>query len=160
MNTKICYACKQELPVKNFHRRTLNGVLCYQPYCKPCDNKRKAAWKRAHSEKVKEDNRKYYQKPETKERLSERRIRLHQEAIIVLGGKCAHCGFSDMRALQIDHVNGGGHQERKHVNQETICKRILQGKTEGYQVLCANCNWIKRIEQKEHFKVTPKITAD
>ena len=28
-------------------------------------------------------------------------------------GKCMICGFTDPRALQIDHVNGGGAKERK-----------------------------------------------
>src|SRR3990167_3657310 len=31
----------------------------------------------------------------------------------VLGNKCSRCGFSDKRALQIDHKNGGGALERK-----------------------------------------------
>src|ERR1019366_8045405 len=34
-------------------------------------------------------------------------------AIAALGGKCARCGITDPRVLQIDHVSGGGSQERR-----------------------------------------------
>ena len=80
--------------------------------------------------------------------------RLRREAVACLGGKCVRCGFSDPRALQIDHINGGGSKERKttgfnrHFNynvQDSVAKG--EGK---YQLLCANCNWIKRFENNEH----------
>lgn len=66
-----------------------------------------------------------------------------------LGNKCSNCGFSDHRALQIDHKNGGGTAERKKLGQSGVYLRIVNGDTEGYQILCANCNWIKRYENNE-----------
>ena len=72
-------------------------------------------------------------------------------ALEALGGKCVKCGFDDYRALQIDHVGGGGSRERKAVTRSyytMIVESIL--KDEGkYQLLCANCNWIKRVENSE-----------
>jgi hypothetical protein len=71
------------------------------------------------------------------------------EILHILGDKCAKCGFSDPRALQIDHVNGGGVKERKRISWIGIHRKILNGNTTDYQLLCANCNWIKRSENSE-----------
>jgi hypothetical protein len=81
-----------------------------------------------------------------------------------LGGKCAHCGFQDSRALQIDHVNGDGYKDakrapncaggrtRKYGSLGTYYKIVVQQADSGrYQLLCANCNWIKRDERQEYF---------
>lgn len=67
----------------------------------------------------------------------------------LLGDKCKICGFSDKRALQIDHINGGGHKHRKGKNQIKLMKYVLK-RPEEFQILCANCNVIKRIENKEN----------
>jgi len=67
----------------------------------------------------------------------------------VLGNKCARCGFTDTRALQIDHINGGGKAESTKLGLRAIRKKIINGDTKNYQLLCANCNWIKRTEKGE-----------
>jgi hypothetical protein len=73
--------------------------------------------------------------------------------IAALGGQCRHCGFADSRALQIDHVEGGGGKERRSAPSQIVWLRaVLQSVVAGehrYQLLCANCNWIKRVEQEE-----------
>lgn len=77
---------------------------------------------------------------------------LKEEIFRVLGNKCLKCGFSDSRALQIDHVNGGGVQETKlwwYRNKEAYYRRILS-EPQRYQILCANCNWIKRSVNHEY----------
>lgn len=66
------------------------------------------------------------------------------KVVVKLGSKCLHCGFSDSRALQIDHVNGGGKQEMKTINRLAFYKRVFEDVYGKYQLLCANCNWIKR----------------
>lgn len=70
-----------------------------------------------------------------------------------LGGKCIQCGFDDKRALQIDHIDGGGSKERKERNfKGSFNKHVLQSFLKGenkYQLLCANCNWIKRSVNNE-----------
>src|SRR5258708_35432765 len=40
------------------------------------------------------------------------RQRLRMDIITPLGGECIRCGFTDWRALQVDHVNGGWTKER------------------------------------------------
>jgi len=70
--------------------------------------------------------------------------------------KCRCCGFSDIRALQIDHIHGGGRKEVKEIGVYAIYLKILDMSIEEarkeYQVLCANCNRIKETEKikKQH----------
>lgn len=69
----------------------------------------------------------------------------------MLGLKCVRCGFDDIRTLQIDHVDGGGVADRAKMTvnyYKYILHNLLLGSVK-YQVLCANCNWIKRSENKE-----------
>lgn len=68
-----------------------------------------------------------------------------------LGGKCVKCGFSDTRALQIDHIKGGGSKELKGSCTHKQYLRI-KANPKLYQLLCANCNWIKRVERHEYKK--------
>lgn len=79
--------------------------------------------------------------------------RIRKAVVDALGGKCVRCGFSDPRALQIDHVNGGGSKERKERGfSSNFHKHVLRSfinKEGKYQLLCANCNWIKRFEGNE-----------
>ena len=70
--------------------------------------------------------------------------------------KCQKCGFSDIRALVIDHIRGDGHLERKAngYNNKKIYYNIIFRLTEKeakakYQVLCYNCNQIKVHENHE-----------
>ena len=71
-------------------------------------------------------------------------------AIAFLGGSCVRCGFSDYRALQIDHINGGGKQEHDLAGGRIgLWNRVLAGDSR-YQLLCANCNCIKRVENREY----------
>jgi len=77
--------------------------------------------------------------------------RLYRErAILAFGGKCCKCGFSDSRALQFDHVNGGGCAEvKKQAMKPSYYLQILAAEEGKFQLLCANCNWIKRHESGE-----------
>ena len=76
--------------------------------------------------------------------------RYRDEVLRRYGARCQTCGFSDVRALQLDHVRGGGCQERHRLGTATIYKDALKRVGDGtYQLLCANCNWIKRIEAGE-----------
>lgn len=70
----------------------------------------------------------------------------------ILGNVCVKCGFMDIRALQIDHINGGGCKERKIGVHSMIAyySSHPDEAREKLQILCANCNWIKRVENKEH----------
>ena len=60
---------------------------------------------------------------------------------------CFCCGESNIEFLAIDHINGGGTQERKQRNKNggvawyEWFKRV--GYPNGFQVLCHNCNSAK-----------------
>jgi hypothetical protein len=84
-----------------------------------------------------------------------KRRRDRQKVIDKLGGKCVKCGFDDFRALQIDHVNGGGKRELRGMVHFSYLKKVLNDTTGAYQLLCANCNWIKRFENNEQNSTIP-----
>ena len=102
------------------------------------------------------ENRKKFRK-EFPEKESERRVFHHRklriEILDTLGGKCKECGFSDYRALQVDHVNGDGAEDRKNGMGRNHTRQVIESflnNENKYQLLCANCNWIKRVENKEY----------
>ena len=87
--------------------------------------------------------------------------RWRDAAVARLGGRCANpaCqwlnadgsrGCTDRRCLQIDHIDGGGIRESQKIGTHGIYRKIWKGQTAGYQLLCANCNWIKRAIKGEH----------
>ena len=73
----------------------------------------------------------------------------------ILGGaKCVHCGYDkDIRALQLDHINGGGRKDRDENRSTTKILKMhrdnLDSLKDKYQVLCANCNVIKKFDNNE-----------
>lgn len=85
--------------------------------------------------------------------MRKNRRKIRQELIILLGGACNICGFNDWRAMQVDHINGGGTKEiHKYSNPWVYYRKILREIKLGskkYQLLCASCNQIKRYEKQE-----------
>ena len=66
---------------------------------------------------------------------------------------CVRCGFSDLRALCIDHIDGGGEAHRKAVSLGLGGKHFYywlkrNGYPPGFQVLCMNCHTIKAAEER------------
>lgn len=65
--------------------------------------------------------------------------------------KCIRCGYKDMRALTLDHINSDGNQHRKTRGGRTnlyVWAR-LNNYPNTLQVLCMNCQFIKRSENNE-----------
>jgi hypothetical protein len=89
-----------------------------------------------------------------REHLRKQRAKIRHAALAVLGDKCVRCGFTDKRALQIDHIRGGGNKERREGGKTQIqlyrwiVANVPSAKAK-FQILCANHNWIKRFENKE-----------
>lgn len=96
-------------------------------------------------------------------RARTRYLKAKLAAVEILGGRCCcdlvacwHQGpylISDHRILQFDHVAGGGNQNARKINCGTkrvrYYREIVQSKKSGegrYQLLCANCNWMKRAQ--------------
>ena len=117
--TKRCPECEQTLGWAAFGKNAAryDGL---NPYCTPCRGKR------------------------NKGREQMWRTRALEE----LGGACAHCGIEDRRVLCIDHLDGGGHRERTSpgTKKQSSFYRKVALDTTGFQALCWNCNWIKRLE--------------
>ncbi len=101
-----------------------------------------------------EYNRRYYA-PGTSNREN-RRIRdrerkgQHRESILDLYGRmCVKCGYSqDTKALQLDHINSNPRKTHRYARSgDNLYVLVLNGKLskELFQLLCANCNTIKRI---------------
>ena len=80
--------------------------------------------------------------------------RIVRRAIIeLLGSECVRCGNNDFRVLQVDHINGDGAIDRlKSSSYEKYLKEPLEA-IKKLQVLCANCNWIKRHEEREYMHI-------
>ena len=108
----------------------------------------------------------YYQKNKSSYQASSKKYRFNNpkkmleisrspriKLIEMLGGHCVKCQYAyDIRALQIDHINGNGRKEaRKHGTSSMyyFYLRNPQIAFKKIQVLCANCNQIKRHENKE-----------
>lgn len=61
---------------------------------------------------------------------------------------CKHCGFTDMRALSVDHMAGDGADHRRGGTGSSLYKWLVHHNfPEGFQVLCMNCQWIKRYDE-------------
>jgi hypothetical protein len=114
--------------------------------CGPCKNKERReqyASDEAYRAKIIAINRARYNPQAKKDLYHERR----RAAFQVLGGYVCSCGYDDPRALQIDHVDNQGYARRKKGEAgEALYRKVIETKGEGFQVLCANCNWIKKAE--------------
>ena len=93
-----------------------------------------------------------------KQRTRGQEVRVKLLTILNPKQKCIRCGFTDIRALQIDHKNGRGTEEYKGNKMNVMgmyrfyLKNIELAK-QNLQVLCANCNWIKKSELREHPRI-------
>lgn len=69
-------------------------------------------------------------------------------AVAHLGGKCVVCGERDFRCLEVDHVENDGYLE-KVPRDSTYYNKVMKDDTGRYQLMCSNCNSIKRYEHRE-----------
>lgn len=170
---RLCTICGRLLPVSQFNRigTSVRGFPYYSSYCKACTAIRFRAWARVNRDKIaasgkayratnhavlQEKRAQYYLA--NREAISKRaatwRAALRYGALVRYSGsdppKCVSCGFDNIKALQIDHVDGDGLLERKnHPNDATMLGLKRRGYPPGYQVLCANCQWVKRDIKQE-----------
>ena len=98
------------------------------------------------------------------ERLRYRKWRHLQ--LEILGGRCSKCGITDKRVLQIDHVQGDGnlaHNKLGKMPPKKVFRLIEESlaKDENrFQLLCANCNWIKRYNNDEMPRAKEELTGE
>ncbi len=131
------------------------------------------AYRQAHKDKLREQSRTYHQvhQEESKQyahsyyrehmdrvKANARRssaVKHREQRLAVLAYysgntmACIRCGFGDVRALCLDHINGGGTAHRRRLgNGKNVWLWLARhGFPDGYQILCANCNAIKAREE-------------
>lgn len=65
-----------------------------------------------------------------------------------LGNECKCCKINNIDLLSIDHINGGGHQEKLNIGSHYKYIRMLNKMSDNelllkYQALCYNCNYTR-----------------
>ena len=113
-----CSRCKNILPVAAFcPRKGRPGQ--HQPHCRECDKKRSRDARR----------------------LARARLISHYSNKT---NQCAICGEDRFDVLDIDHIHGGGIQDRaSHKTIHQYYLRLLRELPVGLRVLCRNCNWLE-----------------
>ena len=94
------------------------------------------------------------QKERWRQNAKENRRRRRKIVLERYGTACVWCGFDDERALQIDHIDDSGAEQRKEKGRSFSGGWFYQhliklGLPDGYQTLCANCNTIKEYEKRQ-----------
>lgn len=133
--------------------------------CKECAEKRKVRWAMQNPDKVKVNSGRSNSKPERRTAMaawaSENRQKKRMIVLKHYSPKliCQRCGFEDVRALTVDHIAGGGCKHRKEVTGRShgsldFYKWIIKNNFPPmFQILCSNCQSIKRWENKEGVKI-------
>lgn len=134
-------------------------------WCTPCERTRTRTWHQNGDEAQKERRRHQVRKRYHKDPLrfliyaNRARMKIKQEVMAYYGrGKaaCLVCGFDNIDALCLDHINDNGKEDRKLLGGSggsAIYRKIKsKGLPPGYQTLCANHNMIKEIERKRKLR--------
>ena len=139
---KVCSKCKQEKAVSEFYVQKRRDYI--NPECKSCTKKHTRAYYRKHRESIR-----------VKENAlnRERRKALRNAVFAAYGGPvCACCGERELAFLTLDHINNNGAAERRKIAGRanaagtfTYAWLAKKGFPPGYQVLCMNCNFGKRM---------------
>lgn len=138
----ICYKCGVVLDEQNWpkHRARKREYVCFE-----CNRKIIKDWRVRNRAKFRV----------SASRCGRRyRYKLKMEILRHYSGeppRCS-CGFDDVRALTIDHINGRGNEHRRQLRKigGTFYQWLKgQGFPSGYQVLCMNCQMIKKYKNNE-----------
>lgn len=161
----ICSNCKKEGNESLFRPSRGNGTITRPRQCLECyQKKRKEVYSKYYKKNNAERRARWHNDPEyrRKNRASAKRYREHnkeklahrqrerrayqrEEIITFYGGKCACCGETRIEFLCIDHISGGGTQERRELGMSKYFTKLSHSAKEGkrlrgYRVLCHNCN--------------------
>lgn len=127
-------------------------------YCNPCINEWQKRWYRAHPDYAREKRRRYWTLDRRLEQRRKTQEFKRQAMDHYSNGKMACTNpyaehdipYTNVLALTIDHITGGGTLHRKSLRYSSIYQwLVVEGFPKGYQVLCMNCQLIKRSVNKE-----------
>lgn len=143
----VCLECKRENN-RRYKKRRRGDLPVEERFCIcGCGGQpKKGQWLRGHNRKA--------ENPVSKSE-SNRLWRVDLRVVVLsrygVGGKpvCVNCGFTDIRALSIDHKNGSGNTHRREIKKWLYLWLRQQGFPPEYQTLCMNCQMIKAVEQNE-----------
>lgn len=142
-----CRSCRVIRPLSEFwkHKKCHQG---YSPTCKVCGRAANKAWRLANPDKQRYQGSWQQRNPQWRQKnLSDKYRALKQQILLAYGLRCNQCGFSDVRALHIDHVHENGAADRRRFTALQRMTAIIRlGFPHDYQLLCANCNTIKACE--------------
>lgn len=74
--------------------------------------------------------------------LKEAAINIYSDGM----ASCKWCKIADMDVLCLDHIDGNGNSHRKSMRTSTYSWLKRHDYPPGFQVLCMNCNWKKRLK--------------
>ena len=112
-------------------------------------------WYEANKEEARKKKRRLMRKyraesPERYREQTRRAKRKLKDAVFdIYGRECVRCGFTDVRALTLDHILNNGAEERKELGERGVYRRATEKhRPDEYQTLCMNCQFIKRVEAR------------
>ena len=143
---KTCSDCGTVKSLDLFHKAP-KAKDRHAAYCKPCHNIR------IHKMRIK--NRPHYQAYWKKYHETIRREALSHYSNGKLDCNC--CGETEFKFLALDHINGGGNEQRKIIGPNLAPWVKRNNYPEGFQVLCHNCNMAKGLYGQCPHKETTNV---
>ncbi len=144
---KYCASCG--IIIKKEYQKSLKYKEYQNEYRKSHKEDQKKYYEK-HKEERSEKGKEYYQGH--KEERKENNLKIKKRIISHYSNgkmKCAKCGFSDLRALSLDHINGDGYKHSKNIRRGLYRWCINNNFPNMFQVLCMNCQFIKKEENGE-----------
>ncbi|WP_316207315.1 hypothetical protein [Bradyrhizobium sp. SZCCHNR3118] len=93
---------------------------------------------------------------------SRHRLKLRDNVIEFLGGRCEWCGLDNPICLEVDHITPIQRRTNGILNWSslTFYRSILRGDETNAQLLCANCHTIKTRLGGEHTLTPEQVPFD
>ncbi len=72
--------------------------------------------------------------------------------------RCTNCNEDRLDCLTIDHINNDGQEHRKAIGSVNMYRWLRKNNyPNGFQVLCMNCQWVKKAENQRSRRASSKL---
>lgn len=140
----------------------------YRDSHKQQEKERSQKYQRTHPEQTRIRDRKYRETHREQVRQAERKADFRRRLMVLRHyavnpsvPSCACCGETEIGFLSIDHIKGNGNKHRQSIGgyHSFYSWMVAKHFPEGFQILCMNCNWGKRIMNGvcPHQKMSTKV---